>query len=172
MKPHFFFVPFVVLLSQAVFAATVGPVDVISGGTVTIMGGPKGPLVEASIATYALQGNTPQEGDKAFLAKDCPWGKAPCSLVEDLALRVGKSQIYVPRSAFGGLANVRQAELTTPSPGRFRLLLRGGDASESYIAIIDFDKDRVMKRQISSALSPRDVLEETVYRLQKESFDR
>ena len=43
--------------------------------------------------------------------------------------------------------------------------------SEAYIGMIMFDRDRVIRRSVSSALSKDDVLEETTYKKQSETFE-
>lgn len=106
-----------------------------------------------------------------MLAKDCLEERAPCSLVEQLRIKVDKNSLFVPRSAFRGLSNVRLAKLTSIRGG-FELTLRGGDGSEGYILKIVFDKNRVTSRILASSLAPNDALEVTRYRKQNESFDR
>ena len=42
-------------------------------------------------------------------------------------------------------------------------MLRGGDAPEGYVGKIEFDRNRVTARSVSSAAEPDTVFEETRY---------
>ena len=86
-------------------------------------------------------------------------------VIQSLRIDVNGSPIFVPRSAYADLLAVREAEvLVTDRVGILRL--RGGDASESYLARIEFDKAMVKRRAIfNPALSERKPLQETTYYL-------
>jgi hypothetical protein len=159
------------LLTSLTFGAEVGATDVEPDGETTVSIVRSKFPVDVRIKTRRIQEVTSGSHDASLLTKDCFEGRGPCSLIEDISIVVNKVALFVPRSAFRGLSNVRVAKLTVGSKD-FRLVLRGGDASEGYFATIAFDKTRVISRRIASSLTPHEVLEETIYRQQKETFDR
>ncbi len=85
-------------------------------------------------------------------------------VIRNLQITVNGSPIFVPRSTYADLLAVRQAEVSlagrTPT-----LQLSGGDASESYVARIEFDKATVKRRVIFDPALSGKPLQETVYHL-------
>src|SRR5712691_10668789 len=85
-------------------------------------------------------------------------------VIQKLQITVNGSPIFVPRSTYADLLAVRQAEVSlagrTPT-----LQLSGGDASESYLARIEFDKSTVKRRAMFNPAMPGKPLQETVYYL-------
>lgn len=126
--------------------------------------------VEIRLKNRRIDGNL-SPNEKLLLAQDCPWGEPPCSLMEAIGIEVSGHALFVPRSVYRGLSNVRTVKLASHGP-LFRMTLRGADASESYLVKIEFDQSRILKRQISSALAPNDVMEEFIYRRQTEYLNK
>ena len=92
----------------------------------------------------------------------CTYSKIPCSVVDELTIMVGKTPLVVPRSAFCDLADLNNAEIDITA-SKSVLTLYGGDASESYIAKIEFNAEEVVRRSLTSAIEPSQPLEETTY---------
>lgn len=55
----------------------------------------------------------------------------------------------MPRAAYADLGDISSAELTT-NKGQMILTIQGGDASESYIAKLTFNRQRVLERRLYS----------------------
>lgn len=83
-------------------------------------------------------------------------------VVKDLFIEVNGKAVYVPRSAFADLIWVTSAELAVKER-RGTLIIRGGDASESYFARIVFDSARVRSRAVFDPAAPAKPLEESRY---------
>jgi hypothetical protein len=92
---------------------------------------------------------------------------SPVSLgIESLTIVANGKELFVPSSAFCDLANLRKAELNLKGKGTPVLVLEGGDASEGYKVLVQFDATRVRRRAFFSLLQPSKVLQETTYHLQ------
>jgi hypothetical protein len=89
---------------------------------------------------------------------------APKSWVENLVINVNGSNIFMPLSAFLDLFDLREAEVRLEEKTGV-LLVRGGDASESYWAGIEFDTENVTRRRLGPSVPEGTVTQETTYRL-------
>lgn len=76
---------------------------------------------------------------------------APKSWVENLVINVNGSNIFMPLSAFRDLFDLREAEVRLEEKTGV-LLVRGGDASESYWAEIGFDTENVTRRRLGPSV--------------------
>jgi hypothetical protein len=119
---------------------------------------------DVRIKTHLVQIGKPSDPRPAAIESSCTYSKYPCSIVDRLDVTVNGAPIFVPRSAFCGLADLNTAELKPVDKGAI-LTLNGGNASESYIAKIEFDAAHVKRRILSSAMEPNQPLEETIYHL-------
>lgn len=79
----------------------------------------------------------------------CTYSRVPCSLTEDIQISANGHEVFVPRAAYADLGDISSAELTT-NHGRMILTIQGGDASESYIAKLTFNRQRVLERRLYS----------------------
>jgi hypothetical protein len=159
------------LILGSAFATENSWLDVKSDGRTSLpfaMPGVEG-IVEISVRR--VDRSSSNSDAASILRKDCVDQQAPCSVVDDLRIVAGKDALFVPRSAFRGLSNVRSGYVA-PDRNGFRLVLKGGDGAEGYLASILFDRNRVTARSLASTLDPRRNLEETRYIKQRESFDR
>jgi len=66
-----------------------------------------------------------------------------------LRITVSGNEIFVPRSAYSDLGDILSAEISTKG-NVFVLAITGGDASESYIVRLIFDKNRLLERRLYS----------------------
>jgi hypothetical protein len=73
---------------------------------------------------------------------NCTYSRYPCSIVDGVDIVVNGSSLFVPRSAFSDLADLIDAELKVGGKNHV-LRLGGGDASDTYVATIEFDAARV-----------------------------
>jgi hypothetical protein len=92
----------------------------------------------------------------------CTYTRYPCSLVDNIEISVGGESLFVPRSVFSDLADLNMASIENHGKN-FVLTLRGGDASESYIATITLDRSQIKRRVFASAMLPQKPLQQTVY---------
>jgi len=107
-----------------------------------------GKELKALIQTMAVPKSAPGSPEEHFA--QCTSSRTPCVLTSEIKLLDGASEIFVPRGAYADLGEIFSAELTTRD-GLFVLTLQGGDASEAYIAKLEFNKDRVVRRTLYSA---------------------
>jgi hypothetical protein len=119
--------------------------------------------IHAKITTRELANGTADKPVKPH-GSACTMSRFPCSVVDEIEIAAAGEQLFVPRSAFADLSDVNNAKLTTEH-GKFVLLLVGGDASESYIARIVFNRKRVTYRSLTSGEFPEHPLQETIYHL-------
>ncbi len=122
--------------------------------------------VQAKIKTHEVQIGLPSDERPTVIESNCTYSKYPCSIVDRLDITVNGRPLFVPRSVFTDLADLTKAEVTK---GKRRpvLTLYGGDASEGYIVKIEFDSTQVLRRTLSSTLTPATPLQETTYHLQE-----
>lgn len=93
---------------------------------------------------------------------NCTNSRFPCSVVDSIVILVNDSPLWIPKSIICGMTDLNRAELDVQ--GKEILLgISGGDASESYLVKIKFDKDRVLNKQFYSALDSSHMLEEINY---------
>ncbi|KJV37314.1 hypothetical protein VI08_00410 [Luteibacter yeojuensis] len=136
---------------------------VAASGVTTVEATVGGAHVVVRITAHALDG--PGAARLAQMpARACTGSRAPCSLVDDIDIRVQGERIWVPKGAYLGLADVTSATVSGAG-ATSSLTLNGGDASEAYIATLDFDRARVTGRSIAPATEPGKPLEKTTYRV-------
>lgn len=125
---------------------------------------PQVSLVGASGSTKVAVAISTVVGKTADVVPDAEPGQFPPELrvVKALSIQVNGKPILVPRSAYVDLVWVRSARLTVRARGG-ELLIRGGDASESYSMKLTFDWSRVRTRAVYSPLAPATPLEESRY---------
>jgi hypothetical protein len=89
--------------------------------------------------------------------------------VDYLSITVNGKPIIVTRRVYLDLADINTGEVTMKK-GKFTLRLSGGDASESYRVVIEFDANRVRKKRVYSG-EGNGLLQETVYHLVEMKYD-
>ena len=147
MKSRLFVITSTILLCQTCLAQ-VHPTTVSSSGTTTVTMSVNGKELKAFIQTMVVPKKAPSSPQEHFA--QCTSSRTPCVLTSQIKLLDGASEVFVPRGAYADLGDIFSAELTM-SNGLFVLTLRGGDASEAYIAKLEFNKDRVIRRLLYSA---------------------
>lgn len=91
------------------------------------------------------------------------WALGETALViQELAISVGAASIFVPRSSYADLLDVRDAEIR-PKGNSAVVVIRGGDAANSFEAHIEIDGTRVRMRKIVAPALPGGPTEETTY---------
>ena len=118
--------------------------------------------VQAKIKTHQIEIGKRSDGRPLHVQSNCTYSRYPCSLVDSLEIAVNGNSLFIPRSVFCDLADLYKAELKIGKKCSI-LMLFGGDASESYIVKIEFNESRVCRRILSSALSPDQSFQETVF---------
>lgn len=119
--------------------------------------------IQVKIRTHELPNGT---ADKPVKPPDsvCTMSRIPCSVIDGLEIAVAGEPVFVPRSVFADLADVNDAKLVIRKGG-YVLFLTGGDASESYVLKVVFNRKRVTFRSLTSGEFPDHPLQETIYHL-------
>ena len=141
-------------------------VPVADSGTThlsTVVGGVN---IAADLATRIKPASDPVRGRVTA----CTKSRIPCSLVDEVRIRVAQTSIFVPPSIVLRLADVDRAGLGSRSAGKFELVLECGDASEAYTAHIVFDRNRVTQLDVYSD-EAGELAERTIYRDLSHAFD-
>jgi hypothetical protein len=84
--------------------------------------------------------------------------------LERLEILVNDEALFVPRSVYFDLTDIRDATLRSEGKG-YVLTLSGGDGAESYFSQIYFDAVGVKHKKLFSSLVPDEPTEEIRYRL-------
>jgi len=71
-------------------------------------------------------------------------------------------EIFIPRSAYADLGDITTAGFTT-ADNHITLIIKGGDASESYLVKLLFGKDGLTERRLYSGEDDQKPLEVTHY---------
>lgn len=104
-------------------------------------------------------------GSHAALPSACTSSREPCSIVNALEILVDEKHVFVPRSVLCRLSDLNTGQIAPNGTG-WILKVSGGDASESYIAAIEFDRKRVTGMRVFGGMMPDKPLEETVFHMQ------
>ncbi len=131
------------------------------GETVVVGKSPK-INVQVKIGTHEVQIGNPSDERPDVNRASCTYSQYPCSAVDYIDIAVNDKAIFVPRSVFCDLADLNTAEIKI-KPKKAILILTGGDASESYVVKVEFDRERVKHRVTFSGEFPDKPLEETIY---------
>jgi hypothetical protein len=118
--------------------------------------------ISVRISTHEVNIGKPSDPWPQRRLTSCTYSRFPCSLVDNIELAVDGRSLFVARSVFADLTDLNVAELRKEKDGIFVLVLRGGDASESFTAEVRFDKTFVRQRQVASNLDGQ-VSERTTY---------
>ena len=150
-------------MSHPLPSSLVAQVSVNPKGETVISSGFKTGTVQVKIRTHELPNGT---GDKPVKpsGSSCTMSRIPCSAVDEVGITVAGEPLFVPRSAFADLADINNAKLATEHE-KYLLILVGGDASESYVVKIEFDRKHITYRSLTSGEFPERLLQETYYHL-------
>jgi hypothetical protein len=129
-----------------------------------------GQSVGVELITHTVDIGTPTSVRHSAAAANCTFSRFPCSVLDSLALSLDGYKMFVPRSAFCGVSDLRTAALVHHDK-RFVLIMQGADASEAYILKIAFDKSGVHTRVLFAASEPAMPLETTQYHSKNNSED-
>ena len=84
------------------------------------------------------------------------------SVVQGISISVDGQTVWVPRSAYADLFNVRGADITFEN-GIFRLVTGGGGGADTYSVHVYFNTKRILKRETFNSFSPHKALEVILY---------
>lgn len=150
-----------VLLASCQFClAQTHAVKVAPSGETTLSAALGTKTIKAEFRTATVQISLNEANERKFV--QCTYSRVPCSLTEHIHLQIGGSDVFIPRSAYADLGDISTARLTTHAD-RVTLTIPGGDASESYIAELIFNSDRLLERKLYSGEDPNDPLEVSHY---------
>jgi hypothetical protein len=83
--------------------------------------------------------------------------------ISNLVIWIGKIKKGVPISAYLDLTELHQINIQVKNKSEFTVLIDGGDAGNSYKAILYFNEDKLIKRQIVAGEEPDILIQETKY---------
>jgi len=88
------------------------------------------------------------ENDKRHFVQ-CTYSRIPCSLTENISVEIDGKLVIVPINAYSDLGDINEAHWSI-NKGNLMLIITGGDASESFIAKLIFNKRRLTERRLYS----------------------
>lgn len=100
----------------------------------------------------------------------CSGGRTVCSLVDGVTITVDKNHIAVPPRAEILLSDVNRGRLRRLAPGRYELILEGGDAAAGYEARLFFDRKMVDRMDIWASEAGM-IEQSTTYRDVSKAFE-
>lgn len=152
-----------IVSSSHVYAAGKRAVSVSPTGKTTITAGTAKVKIKVEVLTHEVEIKEADRDNLSIPVTSCTYSRLPCSVVDRLIITVNGNSVIVPSSVVLDLADINTAELKITKTN-YALRFTGGDASESYTAIITFDSKHVQKKRIYSGEGGR-LLQETVYHL-------
>lgn len=129
-------------MSAGDFANTVAP------NSLTVVSKARGASVEIRLGSAAL----------------CASAERQEVFITGMTIRVGDSFVLVPRSAYADLVAPTYAKVEF-SGATGILVIRGGDGADAYSVKLFFDRKRVSRRTVASALLANQPSEDTRYLL-------
>jgi hypothetical protein len=153
-----------ILLAAGLHAATVQQSKPVASKGVTVIAAKSDKLsVRVKIITHEVDIGKPSDKRPEVNRSSCTYSRYPCSIVDGIDISVNGKPLFVPRSVLCDLADLNTAEVRIEQ-NKSILTLTGGDASESYIVKIEFDKDRIKRRSLAPGEGlPNEPLQETIY---------
>ena len=150
----------ILLVACQFCAAQSHAVKIAPSGTTTISAAFGRMKVKAEFRTATVQISIGEASKRKFV--QCTYSITPCSLTERVRLQIDGKGVVFPDSAYSDLGDITTAQLTTKA-GLVILIIRGGDASEAYIADLMFNRDRLLERRLYSGEDPNHPLEISHY---------
>ncbi|MFT5502782.1 MAG: hypothetical protein ACI8XC_000487 [Gammaproteobacteria bacterium] len=89
-------------------------------------------------------------------------GSYPTTYIEKLSLTVENSKFWIPTKAYSDLGNISMAEVKE-NQHAIVLIVRGGQASDSYYATFVFIDGKMRKRTVRSVALPDQLWEKTTF---------
>lgn len=118
--------------------------------------------VQVRVLTHELAIGSSSDPRPKHKNSSCTYSVVPCSVVDDLRMTVNGKDLFVPRSAFCDLSDLNSVSIL-PAKNVAEVVIRGGDASESFVARIEIDSKRVRRRSRASSLQPDSPSQETIF---------
>jgi hypothetical protein len=122
--------------------------------------------VAVEFVTHAVGIGQPSEKRRQPSVPGCTYSRFPCIFLDRLQITVDGHPLVVPRSVPATLPDLKTAALRKGARHDFELILEGGDASEGYRVVVEFDQSGIKSRRLYGSFDPDVVLEETTYRQQ------
>ena len=117
-----------------------------------------------TVASVTLTAVRLKRGDRNFPDGSAFEGVDELSVLRAVRILVGTDEVFVWRSVFVDLTDPVEASIRRT--GRtFRLTINGRDGADAFQADIYFDSMKVTRRVIYHPLYPKEVTEDTRYRL-------
>lgn len=116
-------------------------------------------------SVYICMKNFP---DREGAFKKVFWGvpeySNPKTVVDYMDIKLGGETVFQPFSAYSGLAEINEIQITTNDDDGFVVRVVGGDGAGSYRAAIEFDNTaKIIRKKVTQSSFPDDVWEEVNY---------
>jgi len=115
---------------------------------------------EALFRTSVVEVSVSGEERRKFV--QCTYSRLPCSLTENVQVLLAGKEVFIPRSAYSDLGDISAAEFGVVNSSII-LTIKGGDASEAYIAVLTFNEQRLIERRLYSGEDAKHPLEISHY---------
>jgi len=97
-------------------------------------------------------------------ASVCTGSRNPCVLLDNLRIQIDHRDLFIARSSYADCSDLHTAAASFRD-GIYSLVLSGGDASEGYMVILRFSKDRLIDRVLIAGEDSSHIVEKTTYDL-------
>ena len=144
------------------FSATTPFTTIASSGQTIIKKSAGTFITQVVVKTHEVDIGKPSAERPDKIRTNCTYSRHPCSVVDYIDITVNGKPVVVNRSVFADLADLNRAEIKIDGH-KATLIIEAGDASESYILKILFDKERIIKREMFDGESDNSKLQETNY---------
>lgn len=104
-----------------------------------------------------------ESDERARRYVQCTYSRFPCSLTERIYIQIGGTDVFVPTNAYADLGDINTARWSASKSGSTTLTITGGDASESYVAILYFKNKTLSERRLYSGEDMSHALEVSHY---------
>jgi hypothetical protein len=153
-----------ILLAAGLHAETVQQQKPVSPNGETVIDAKSAKFnVRVKIVTHQVNVGKPSDERPKVIRSACTYSHYPCSIVDRLEIAVNGKSVPVPCSVLCSVtADLNTAEVKIEQ-NKAILTLDGGDASESYIVKIEFNKEMVTRLVESAGEAPDQPVVETTY---------
>jgi hypothetical protein len=130
--------------------------------TVSMAAGEPDRTIEVGLTAVSSDGMARVQVRIGIIQDGLQNGRRPVAIGVDLAVK--ESVLVVPRSAYADLIGPRRVSIDAQGPAGV-VIIQGGDGADAYVARLYFDRQKVTRRTLSSALLADKPTEETRYSL-------
>jgi hypothetical protein len=139
-------------------------IPITPNGRTVIAAGFHDMKVRIQLITHQVNIGKPSDKKPGTVRSNCTYSRYPCSIVDAIDITVNGASVIVPRSVFSDLADLNYGQVGIMQKSSI-LTMAGGDASESYVVRIRFNRERITGRSLFDGESGEKLQETTYYRV-------